>query len=147
MNIFIQKVLYVQVRSPDHNSISALQHIKAYRTWILHEAVRGGYAKTYFEHDYVKTLCPTTGPHFSEFLTLHVGDDCSVTLVCKVNTANHYWWVQDAALMHWSGPDWIELLTLSILHILLSTRGSWPVFISAINAFWIRCKKRKKICT
>uniref|UniRef100_A0A3B4VEY8 Myomesin 2 n=1 Tax=Seriola dumerili TaxID=41447 RepID=A0A3B4VEY8_SERDU len=26
------------------------------------------------------------GPHFSEFLSLHVGDDCSVTLVCKVNT-------------------------------------------------------------
>ncbi|XP_074469507.1 myomesin-2 isoform X3 [Sebastes fasciatus] len=24
------------------------------------------------------------GPHFSEFLTLQVGDDCSVTLVCKV---------------------------------------------------------------
>uniref|UniRef100_A0A7N6AFD6 Myomesin 2a n=1 Tax=Anabas testudineus TaxID=64144 RepID=A0A7N6AFD6_ANATE len=23
------------------------------------------------------------GPHFSEFLSLHVGDDCSVTLVCK----------------------------------------------------------------
>ncbi|KAI4829829.1 hypothetical protein KUCAC02_001494 [Chaenocephalus aceratus] len=27
------------------------------------------------------------GPHFSEFLTLHVGEDCSVSLVCKVNTA------------------------------------------------------------
>lgn len=25
-----------------------------------------------------------TGPHFSEFLSLHVGDDCSVTVVCKV---------------------------------------------------------------
>uniref|UniRef100_A0A8P4K008 Myomesin-2 n=1 Tax=Dicentrarchus labrax TaxID=13489 RepID=A0A8P4K008_DICLA len=28
----------------------------------------------------------TTGPHFSEFLSLQVGEDCSVTLVCKVNT-------------------------------------------------------------
>uniref|UniRef100_A0A665UY31 Myomesin-2-like n=1 Tax=Echeneis naucrates TaxID=173247 RepID=A0A665UY31_ECHNA len=26
------------------------------------------------------------GPHFSEFLSLHIGDDCSVTLHCKVNT-------------------------------------------------------------
>lgn len=34
----------------------------------------------------------TSGPHFSEFLSLQVGDDCSVTLVCKVNTAklNNY---------------------------------------------------------
>uniref|UniRef100_A0AAQ5XNH5 Myomesin 2a n=1 Tax=Amphiprion ocellaris TaxID=80972 RepID=A0AAQ5XNH5_AMPOC len=28
----------------------------------------------------------TPGPHFSEFLSLQVGDDCSVTLICKVNT-------------------------------------------------------------
>uniref|UniRef100_A0A8C9ZEC0 Myomesin 2 n=1 Tax=Sander lucioperca TaxID=283035 RepID=A0A8C9ZEC0_SANLU len=28
----------------------------------------------------------TTGPHFSEFLSLQVGDDCSVSLVCKVIT-------------------------------------------------------------
>lgn len=28
----------------------------------------------------------TVGPHFSEFLSLQVGDDCSVTVVCKVNT-------------------------------------------------------------
>ncbi|XP_062375018.1 myomesin-2 [Sardina pilchardus] len=36
------------------------------------------------------------GPHFSEFLTVHVGDDCSVSLVCKV--AN----LKKESVFHWS---------------------------------------------
>ncbi|CAK6954978.1 M-protein%2C striated muscle [Scomber scombrus] len=39
------------------------------------------------------------GPHFSEFLSLHVGDDCSVTLVCKV--AN----LKKESELHWYRED------------------------------------------
>uniref|UniRef100_A0A3Q4GHK3 Myomesin 2 n=1 Tax=Neolamprologus brichardi TaxID=32507 RepID=A0A3Q4GHK3_NEOBR len=58
---------------------------------------------------FCKSLCPfsrlplmflfTTGPHFSEFLSLQIGDDCSVTLVCKV--AN----LKKESVFHWFRED------------------------------------------
>ncbi|KAL2083423.1 hypothetical protein ACEWY4_021196 [Coilia grayii] len=43
------------------------------------------------------------GPHFSEFLSIHVGDDCSVTLVCKV--AN----LKKESAFHWF-KDGVEII-------------------------------------
>ncbi|XP_063047448.1 myomesin-2 [Engraulis encrasicolus] len=36
------------------------------------------------------------GPHFSEFLTVQVGDDCSVSLVCKVDN------LKKESVIHWA---------------------------------------------
>uniref|UniRef100_H3D8G1 Myomesin 2 n=1 Tax=Tetraodon nigroviridis TaxID=99883 RepID=H3D8G1_TETNG len=49
------------------------------------------------------------GPHFSEFLSLQVGDDCSVTLVCKVanlkKESEFHWFKEDAEIIPDVKPD------------------------------------------
>uniref|UniRef100_A0A3B3D3C5 Myomesin-2-like n=1 Tax=Oryzias melastigma TaxID=30732 RepID=A0A3B3D3C5_ORYME len=49
------------------------------------------------------------GPHFSEFLTLQVGDDCSVTLVCKVanlkKESEFHWYKEDTEIIPDVKPD------------------------------------------
>ncbi|XP_072236495.1 myomesin-2 [Leuresthes tenuis] len=49
------------------------------------------------------------GPHFSEFLSLQVGDDCSVTLVCKVanlkKESEFHWYKDDAEIIPDVKPD------------------------------------------
>ncbi|XP_010887247.2 myomesin-2 isoform X1 [Esox lucius] len=39
------------------------------------------------------------GPHFSQFLSVHVGDDCSVTLICKVDN------LKKETVLHWYKDD------------------------------------------
>uniref|UniRef100_A0A672ZI78 Myomesin-2-like n=1 Tax=Sphaeramia orbicularis TaxID=375764 RepID=A0A672ZI78_9TELE len=50
-----------------------------------------------------------TGPHFSEFLSLQVGDDCSVTLVCKVanlkKESEFHWYKEDTEIIPDVKPD------------------------------------------
>ncbi|XP_041639567.1 myomesin-2 [Cheilinus undulatus] len=49
------------------------------------------------------------GPHFSEFLSLQVGDDCSVTLVCKVanlkKESAFHWFKEDTEIIPDVKPD------------------------------------------
>uniref|UniRef100_A0A8C8DH75 Myomesin 2 n=1 Tax=Oryzias sinensis TaxID=183150 RepID=A0A8C8DH75_9TELE len=49
------------------------------------------------------------GPHFSEFLTLQIGDDCSVTLVCKVanlkKESEFHWYKEDTEIIPDVKPD------------------------------------------
>jgi len=49
------------------------------------------------------------GPHFSEFLTAHVGEDCSVSLVCKVanlkKESEFHWFKEAAELVPDVKPD------------------------------------------
>ncbi|XP_071397105.1 myomesin-2 [Centroberyx affinis] len=49
------------------------------------------------------------GPHFSEFLSLQVGDDCSVTLVCKVanlkKESQFHWYKEDTEIIPDVKPD------------------------------------------
>ncbi|XP_029900982.1 myomesin-2 [Myripristis murdjan] len=49
------------------------------------------------------------GPHFSEFLSVQVGDDCSVTLVCKVanlkKESEFHWYREDTEIIPDVKPD------------------------------------------
>lgn len=49
------------------------------------------------------------GPHFSEFLSLQIGDDCSVTLVCKVanlkKESEFHWYREDTEIIPDVKPD------------------------------------------
>ncbi|KAF7661326.1 hypothetical protein LDENG_00264160 [Lucifuga dentata] len=49
------------------------------------------------------------GPHFSEFLALHVGDDCSVSVVCKVanlkKESEFHWYREDTEIIPDVKPD------------------------------------------
>ncbi|KAM9860475.1 M-protein, striated muscle [Aulostomus maculatus] len=49
------------------------------------------------------------GPHFSEFLSLQIGDDCSVTLVCKVanlkKESEFHWYREDKEIIPDVKPD------------------------------------------
>nr|XP_020471314.1 myomesin-2-like [Monopterus albus] len=49
------------------------------------------------------------GPHFSEFLSLQVGDDCSVTLVCKVanlkKDSQFHWYREETEIIPDVKPD------------------------------------------
>ncbi|XP_030233466.1 myomesin-2 isoform X1 [Gadus morhua] len=49
------------------------------------------------------------GPHFSEFLTVKVGEDCSVTLVCKVanlkKESEFHWYKEDTEIIPDVKPD------------------------------------------
>jgi len=49
------------------------------------------------------------GPHFSEFLTAHVGEDCSVALVCKVanlkKESEFHWFKEDTEIIPDVKPD------------------------------------------
>uniref|UniRef100_A0A8C7SV18 Myomesin 2 n=1 Tax=Oncorhynchus mykiss TaxID=8022 RepID=A0A8C7SV18_ONCMY len=59
------------------------------------------------EHQRSEYVRVKDGPHFSEFLSVHVGDDCSVALICKVDnlkkeTALH--WFKDGVEITPEGP-------------------------------------------
>ncbi|KAM6943350.1 M-protein, striated muscle [Xenentodon cancila] len=49
------------------------------------------------------------GPHFSEFLSLQIGEDCSVTLVCKVanlkKESEFHWYKEDTEIIPDVKPD------------------------------------------
>uniref|UniRef100_A0A8C2WSP3 Myomesin 2 n=1 Tax=Cyclopterus lumpus TaxID=8103 RepID=A0A8C2WSP3_CYCLU len=75
------------------------------------------------------------GPHFSEFLSLHVGDDCSVTLVCKVSNLKKesvfQWFKEDTEIVPDVKPDLGSgLCKLPIKLFSLKTAGVYKATIS-----------------
>uniref|UniRef100_A0A8C7MW87 Myomesin 2 n=1 Tax=Oncorhynchus kisutch TaxID=8019 RepID=A0A8C7MW87_ONCKI len=51
------------------------------------------------EHQRSEYIRVKEGPHFSEFLSVHVGDDCSVALICKVDN------LKKETALHWFKDD------------------------------------------
>uniref|UniRef100_A0A3B5LWU1 Myomesin 2a n=1 Tax=Xiphophorus couchianus TaxID=32473 RepID=A0A3B5LWU1_9TELE len=77
----------------------------------------------------------TTGPHFSEFLSLQVGDDCSVTLVCKVanlkKESEFHWFKDDAEVIPDVKPDLSSgICKLPIKEFSMKTTGVYKATIS-----------------
>uniref|UniRef100_A0A7N6AJT3 Myomesin 2a n=1 Tax=Anabas testudineus TaxID=64144 RepID=A0A7N6AJT3_ANATE len=75
------------------------------------------------------------GPHFSEFLSLHVGDDCSVTLVCKVanlkKDSEFHWFREDTEIIPDVKPDLGSgVCKLPIKQFSLKTAGIYKATIS-----------------
>uniref|UniRef100_A0A3Q0R6V8 Myomesin 2 n=1 Tax=Amphilophus citrinellus TaxID=61819 RepID=A0A3Q0R6V8_AMPCI len=77
----------------------------------------------------------TTGPHFSEFLSLQIGDDCSVTLVCKVanlkKESQFHWYREDTEIIPDVKPDLGSgVCKLPIKEFSLKTAGIYKATIS-----------------
>ncbi|XP_065809214.1 M-protein, striated muscle isoform X3 [Labrus bergylta] len=75
------------------------------------------------------------GPHFSEFLSLQVGDDCSVTLVCKVanlkKESAFHWFKEDTEIVPDVKPDLGSgVCKLPIKLFSLKTAGIYKATIS-----------------
>ncbi|XP_056134518.1 M-protein, striated muscle [Lampris incognitus] len=75
------------------------------------------------------------GPHFSEFLTVHVGDDCSVSLVCKVanlkKESEFHWFREDTEIIPDVKPDLGSgVCKLPIKLFSLKTAGIYKATIS-----------------
>ncbi|KAI3377828.1 hypothetical protein L3Q82_008967, partial [Scortum barcoo] len=75
------------------------------------------------------------GPHFSEFLSLQVGDDCSVTLVCKVanlkKESEFHWYKEDTEIIPDVKPDLGSgVCKLPIKLFSLKTTGIYKATIS-----------------
>ncbi|XP_044057528.1 myomesin-2 isoform X1 [Siniperca chuatsi] len=75
------------------------------------------------------------GPHFSEFLSLQVGDDCSVTLVCKVanlkKESEFHWYKEDTEIIPDVKPDLGSgVCKLPIKLFSLKTTGVYKATIS-----------------
>ncbi|XP_061600515.1 M-protein, striated muscle isoform X1 [Cololabis saira] len=70
-----------------------------------------GFKKALAEADYQRReyIRVKEGPHFSEFLSLHVGEDCSVSLVCKVanlkKESEFHWYKEDTEIIPDVKPD------------------------------------------
>ncbi|KAM7406246.1 hypothetical protein PAMP_000634 [Pampus punctatissimus] len=75
------------------------------------------------------------GPHFSEFLSLQIGDDCSVTLVCKVanlkKESEFHWYREDTEIIPDVKPDLGSgVCKLPIKLFSLKTAGLYKATIS-----------------
>uniref|UniRef100_A0A8C5D8M7 Myomesin-2-like n=1 Tax=Gouania willdenowi TaxID=441366 RepID=A0A8C5D8M7_GOUWI len=75
------------------------------------------------------------GPHFSEFLSLQVGDDCSVNLVCKVANLKKesvfHWFKEDTEIIPDVKPDLgAGVCKLPIKQFSLETTGIYKATIS-----------------
>uniref|UniRef100_A0A3P8P4C2 Myomesin 2a n=1 Tax=Astatotilapia calliptera TaxID=8154 RepID=A0A3P8P4C2_ASTCA len=75
------------------------------------------------------------GPHFSEFLSLQIGDDCSVTLVCKVANLKKesvfHWFREDTEIIPDVKPDLGSgVCKLPIKEFSLKTAGIYKATIS-----------------
>uniref|UniRef100_A0A4W6CMR2 Myomesin 2 n=1 Tax=Lates calcarifer TaxID=8187 RepID=A0A4W6CMR2_LATCA len=75
------------------------------------------------------------GPHFSEFLSLQIGDDCSVTLVCKVANLKKesvfHWYREDTEIIPDVKPDLGSgVCKLPIKLFSLKTAGIYKATIS-----------------
>ncbi|XP_076003092.1 M-protein, striated muscle [Genypterus blacodes] len=75
------------------------------------------------------------GPHFSEFLSLHVGDDCSVTVVCKVanlkKESEFHWYKEDKEIIPDVKPDLSSgVCKLPIKLFSMKTAGIYKATIS-----------------
>ncbi|XP_075966390.1 myomesin-2 [Anarhichas minor] len=74
---------------------------------LIGDAFKAALAEADFQRrEYIRVK---EGPHFSEFLTLQVGDDCSVTLVCKVSNLKKesvfHWYKEDTEIIPDVKPD------------------------------------------
>uniref|UniRef100_A0A8D3DY33 Myomesin-2-like n=1 Tax=Scophthalmus maximus TaxID=52904 RepID=A0A8D3DY33_SCOMX len=77
------------------------------------------------------------GPHFSEFLSLQVGDDCSVTVVCKVanlkKESEFHWYKEDTEIIPDVKPDLgsgVCKLPIKLVIFSLKTTGVYKATIS-----------------
>ncbi|XP_068614382.1 myomesin-2-like [Brachionichthys hirsutus] len=75
------------------------------------------------------------GPHFSEFLSLQVGEDCSVTLICKVanlkKESAFHWYKEDTEIIPDVKPDLGSgVCKLPIKLFSLKTSGVYKATIS-----------------
>ncbi|KAM7423966.1 hypothetical protein PAMA_000363 [Pampus argenteus] len=75
------------------------------------------------------------GPHFSEFLSLQIGEDCSVTLVCKVanlkKESEFHWYREDTEIIPDVKPDLGSgVCKLPIKLFSLKTAGLYKATIS-----------------
>jgi len=74
---------------------------------LIGEAFKAALAEADFQRrEYIRVK---EGPHFSEFLSAHVGEDCSVTLVCKVanlkKESEFHWFKGDTEIVPDVKPD------------------------------------------
>ncbi len=71
-----------------------------------------------------------SGPHFSEYLSFHVTDDCTVMLVCKVNAAQHF-------------KDYLTSIAESHFIILaMCLHCSWPMWRKRLHLPGLKRKKK-----
>ncbi|XP_036812142.1 myomesin-2 isoform X1 [Oncorhynchus mykiss] len=87
------------------------------------------------EHQRSEYVRVKDGPHFSEFLSVHVGDDCSVALICKVDnlkkeTALH--WFKDGVEITPEGPVNLASGTCK-LPISLFSKASTGIYKATIS--------------
>uniref|UniRef100_A0A8D2ZPD9 Myomesin-2-like n=1 Tax=Scophthalmus maximus TaxID=52904 RepID=A0A8D2ZPD9_SCOMX len=85
--------------------------------------------------DFLSWLVVKQCPHFSEFLSLQVGDDCSVTVVCKVanlkKESEFHWYKEDTEIIPDVKPDLGSgVCKLPIKLFSLKTTGVYKATIS-----------------
>uniref|UniRef100_A0A3B3Z7M6 Myomesin 2a n=1 Tax=Periophthalmus magnuspinnatus TaxID=409849 RepID=A0A3B3Z7M6_9GOBI len=88
-----------------------------------------------YGHVTIAAVLFPTGPHFSEFLSLQVGEDCSVTLVCKVanlkKESEFHWYKEDTEIIPDVKPDLGSgVCKLPIKLFSLKTTGIYKATIS-----------------
>ncbi|XP_054892557.1 myomesin-2 [Poeciliopsis prolifica] len=100
---------------------------------LIGDAFKAALAEADFQRrEYIRVK---EGPHFSEFLSLQVGDDCSVTLVCKVanlkKESEFHWYKDDAEVIPDVKPDLSSgICKLPIKEFSMKTTGVYKATIS-----------------
>ncbi|XP_073320361.1 myomesin-2 [Pagrus major] len=100
---------------------------------LIGDAFKAALAEADFQRrEYIRVK---EGPHFSEFLSLQVGDDCSVTLVCKVANLKKesvfHWFKEDTEIIPDVKPDLGSgVCKLPIKLFSLKTAGVYKATIS-----------------
>ncbi|XP_070411037.1 myomesin-2 [Nothobranchius furzeri] len=100
---------------------------------LIGDAFKAALAEADFQRrEYIRVK---EGPHFSEFLSLQVGEDCSVTLVCKVANLKKesvfHWYKDDTEIIPDVKPDLGSgVCKLPIKEFSLKTTGVYKATIS-----------------
>uniref|UniRef100_A0A669BZU2 Myomesin 2 n=1 Tax=Oreochromis niloticus TaxID=8128 RepID=A0A669BZU2_ORENI len=100
---------------------------------LIGDAFKAALAEADFQRrEYIRVK---EGPHFSEFLSLQIGDDCSVTLVCKVANLKKesvfHWFREDTEIIPDVKPDLGSgVCKLPIKEFSLKTAGIYKATIS-----------------
>uniref|UniRef100_A0A3Q2UMK4 Myomesin 2 n=1 Tax=Fundulus heteroclitus TaxID=8078 RepID=A0A3Q2UMK4_FUNHE len=100
---------------------------------LIGDAFKAALAEADFQRrEYIRVK---EGPHFSEFLSLQVGDDCSVTLVCKVanlkKESEFHWYKDDTEIIPDVKPDLSSgVCKLPIKEFSMKTTGVYKATIS-----------------
>ncbi|TMS13518.1 myomesin-2 isoform X1 [Larimichthys crocea] len=100
---------------------------------LIKDAFKAALAEAeYQRREYIRVK---EGPHFSEFLTLQIGDDCSVSLVCKVanlkKESQFHWYKEDTEIIPDVKPDLGSgVCKLPIKLFSLKTTGIYKAIIS-----------------